>query len=98
MRDYSKQVIPVEQVRCSRAVHELLSKNPDFEDFVQISLTRHFAGDWGNVGDGDRLANDLALLDHSRLFSAYCYSEELRICVITDADWENTTVLFSGDY
>lgn len=34
-------------------------------------LKRHLAGDWGDLCEEDRQANDQALVDGSRLLSAY---------------------------
>jgi len=34
-------------------------------------LSRHVQGDWGEVCDDDKLANDQSLIDGSRLLSAY---------------------------
>ena len=38
---------------------------------ILAGLQRHQAGDWGDVDEHDRQANDRALNDGSRLFSGY---------------------------
>ncbi|OJW08022.1 MAG: hypothetical protein BGO49_20750 [Planctomycetales bacterium 71-10] len=48
-------------------------------------LDRHLRGDWGDLDDEDRELNDLALLDGSRLLSAYTTARGRRIWVITEA-------------
>jgi hypothetical protein len=48
-------------------------------------LARHVNGDWGDLDDEDREANDTALVDGSRLLSAYKTRKGERIWVITEA-------------
>lgn len=60
-------------------------------------LARHAAGDWGLV-DEDRLLNDEALRDGSRLLSAYETERGVRLWVITEADRSGTTVLPPDEY
>jgi hypothetical protein len=38
---------------------------------ASIFLARHVTGDWGDLDSEDRQANDAALIDGSRLLSAY---------------------------
>jgi hypothetical protein len=48
-------------------------------------LGRHVIGDWGNLDDEDRQANDDALINGSRILSAYVTWKGERIWVITEA-------------
>jgi len=52
-------------------------------------LSRHLAGDWGEVDVEDRAANDEALRDGSRLLSAYVLKNGEKIWIITEAEDEN---------
>jgi hypothetical protein len=68
-------------------------------EFVQ----RHARGDWGDVCEEDRQANDQSLFDGSRLLSAYRLNDGTKIWLITDAvdDSGNraaTTVLLPSEY
>jgi hypothetical protein len=71
----------------------------------QTFLDRHRRGEWGDLTEGDRLLNDAALLDGSRIFSGYTV-EGLpggKVWVITEAaddDGERvaTTVLLPSEY
>jgi len=56
-------------------------------------ITRHHQGDWGDLCEEDRNANETALNDGSRIFSAYKLSEDDRIWIITEADRSSTCVL-----
>ena len=48
-------------------------------------LARHGTGDWGDLDDEDRQANDAALIDGSRLLSAYTTRKGERLWIITEA-------------
>ena len=66
-------------------------------------LDRHIAEDWGDLGDEDKRANDQALVDGSRLLSAYRTLKGVKIWIITEAvgddgQWESTTKLKPEEY
>lgn len=64
---------------------------------VLTALRRHASCDWGYLCPEDTLANDTALHQGGRLFSAYGQGEG-RFWVITEADGSVTTVLLPEDY
>ena len=64
---------------------------------VLTALRRHASGDWGDLCPEDTLANDTALQQGGRLFSAYGQGQ-YRFWVITEADRSVTTVLLPEDY
>jgi len=66
-------------------------------------LKRHVAGDYGELCDEDRQANEQALIDGSRLLSAYRLKDGTKIWIITEAIGENgkresTTCLLPEEY
>lgn len=66
-------------------------------------LRRHLSGDWGDLCEEDRQANDQALVDGSRLLSAYKLEDGTKIWAITEAVGENgrreaTTFLLPSEY
>jgi hypothetical protein len=65
---------------------------------VGNALARHVSGDWGDVGEEDRLANEEALRDGTRLLSVYRSATGIRFWIITEADRAQTTVLLPEDY
>lgn len=70
---------------------------------VQFFLARHVRGDWGEVCQEDKELNDQALVDGSRLLSAYRTLRGSRIWVITEAADEQghrvaTTALLPSEY
>jgi len=48
-------------------------------------LEKHVQGDWGEICDEDKRANDQALVDGSRLLSAYRTLKGERLWIITEA-------------
>lgn len=66
-------------------------------DEVIDCIRRHCEGDWGDVCDDDKAANERALVHGDRLLSAYVTSRG-RIYVITEADRSATTALFTHEY
>jgi hypothetical protein len=81
------------------ALEALKSAGQTAEEFLQ----RHARGDWGELCDEDREANDRALTDGSRILSVYSTSLGEKIWVITEAvdDSGNraaTTVLLPSEY
>jgi hypothetical protein len=64
---------------------------------IQQGLTRHAAGDWGEVCEGDREENELSLKEGFRLLSVY-RSGETKFWIITERDRSVTTVLMPEDY
>ena len=66
-------------------------------------LARHVSGDWGDLDAEDRQTNDAALIDGSRLLSAYQTRKGERIWIITEATNEfglrySSTILKPEDY
>ncbi len=91
------------QIVATRGVYDLASQNPDFAQFIQKSLNRHVKGDWGDVSDDDKEANNQALKQSTRLLSSY--KDErfpqhgvATIWIITEADRSATTILFPDEY
>ena len=65
---------------------------------VQTGLSRHICGDWGDVCDDDKQANDEALTCGARLLSAYHTGAGRKFWIITEADRSVTTVLLPEEY
>ncbi len=65
-------------------------------DLLQL-LNRHQTGDWGDLEDGDKEANEEALVNDTRIFSSYSVAEN-KIWIITEADRSFTTFLMPSDY
>jgi hypothetical protein len=72
-------------------------KTLDPQDITQ-ALTRHAQGDWGDVCEADRQANELSLAESDRLFSVYHNRAGVKFWIITERDRNATTVLLPDDY
>ncbi len=61
-------------------------------------LFRHSCGDWGEVDEHDRAANDRALEEGTRVLSAYQLPSEVKLWIITEWDRSVTTLLLPEEY
>jgi hypothetical protein len=61
-------------------------------------LLRHAHGDWGEVNEEDKRLNDEALVNGSRILSAYRTLRNVRIWIITEADRSSTCILLPEEY
>jgi hypothetical protein len=81
------------------ALEALLKANQSPTDFIR----RHARGDWGDLCEEDREANEQALLDSSRILSAYRTSLGVKLWIITEAADDcgkraATTILLPSEY
>ena len=60
-------------------------------------LNRHHSGDWGDLGEDDKRANDLDLKEGGRLLSRYDI-EAGSFYVITEWDRSMTTLMLREEY
>jgi hypothetical protein len=60
-------------------------------------LSRHVTGDWGELDEHDKKANDTAVRQGERILSAYGTGES-KLWIITEADRSATTILRPNDY
>lgn len=67
-------------------------------DEILKALARHARGDWGTLDKEDWDANEQALRDGGRLFSAYLSNQNIKFWIITEWDRSATTVLLPEDY
>ena len=79
-----------------RAIEESRQEPWDF-------LSRHLAGDWGEVCAGDWRLNDEALEDGGRVLSAYSTLRGVKLWVLTEAADDQghraaTTLLLPAEY
>ena len=65
---------------------------------LQDALLRHVTGDWGDVDEDDRQANEQALADGSRLMSAYKSFQGEPFWIITESDRSSTCILLPSEY
>ena len=56
-------------------------------------VARHQRGDWGDLDQDDKRANEHAVMDAERILSSYVITKDLTVWVITEADRSATTIL-----
>lgn len=62
-------------------------------------LNKHSNGDWGEVPEEDKQANNAAILDCGRLLSSYILPKTgVKIWCITEGDRSATTFLLPDEY
>lgn len=86
------------KVVVTRGVNDFMADDEKFAALVFESLRRHLTGDWGELDDEDKEANERALLDGERLFSAYKTPGMPPIWIITEWDRSTTTILLPDEY
>lgn len=69
-----------------------------------MAIVRHQSGDWGDVSEEDRNANDVAAENGARLLSTYMVDsknepgKQTKVWIITEASREATTILLPNEY
>lgn len=94
VRNFARPLFSLGEIVATKAVLiELEKRNVKPE----MLLARHHSGDWGDLHPFDKEMNDEAVLDDSRLFSAYDLGG-IRIWIITEAGRSATTILLPSEY
>ena len=91
----TKQRFPLGQTYATPGALEALSEAG--QDAAQF-LSRHQAGDWGNLSDEDKQENEFSVDKELRIFSVYHLSDGTKIWLITEADRSATTLLLPSEY
>lgn len=61
-------------------------------------MRRHHCGDWGDLDECDKQANEEALEEGFRILSCYRVGGGRRIYIITEADRSSTCILLPEEY
>ena len=81
----------------TQGIHQLQKSAVASDKDLRPFITRHLSGDWGNTPDEDKMLNDEATKNGSRIISSYLFNGN-RIWVITEGDRSVTTVLLPSEY
>ena len=82
------------QVCATQGAIALSDNNPTL---LRSLLRRHASGNWGDICDNDKQANDDATLNGERILSSYTLNGE-KIWIITEYDRSVTTLLLPSEY
>jgi hypothetical protein len=61
-------------------------------------LLRHATGDWGDLVDCEKQANDKALAEGGRILSEYHTADGTKFWILTESDRSVTTFLLPSEY
>lgn len=88
------------QIVATCGVHEMMQTDSSFRKFVSACMNRYMSGDWGDLCEEDRLANDDSLRSEGRILAAYENPDhpDWKIWIITEWDRSATTILFPSEY
>jgi len=94
MLNSTKKLFSLGQVVATPAALSLLEK---LERTPAEFLRRHNSGNWGNLCQEDKDANDAAVKNGDRIFSSYKIDDD-KIWIITEADRSSTCILLPEEY
>ena len=92
------EAYPIAKFRLGHIVTSANALSQLTPEDILMGIQRHQAGDWGDVNEADREANDLALIEGTRLWSVYHAASGVEFQIITEANRSVTTVLLPEDY
>ena len=90
--------LPIAKFRLGKIVSTPNALDQLTQEDILLAIGRHQAGDWGDVGEDDRTANERALVEGTRLWSVYHAESGVKFWLITEADRSYSTVLLPEDY
>lgn len=61
-------------------------------------VKRHAQGDYGQVSEEDKIANEQAIVGGARVMSSYLLNDGSRLWIITEADRSSTCILTPEEY
>jgi len=68
------------------------------QPFLFDCLLAHMSGQWGELDQEDKEANDAALVHGLRIVSSYKDENDSTLWIITEADRHATTLMLPSDY
>jgi hypothetical protein len=68
------------------------------DEDITAFLSRHLTGDWGDLCEEDKRANDYAIHGRARILSAYHLADGTKFWIITEANRAATTFLLPSEY
>ena len=91
------KALPVAKFRLGRIVTTPHAMEVIPNEDIVTGITRHQAGDWGELKAEELIANDQALVLGTRLRSAYRSTKGVKFWMITEADRSVTRVILPKD-
>lgn len=74
-----------------------ISEDDDYIKELIDCFEKYLTGNWGDLEEADKIANEQALLNNERLLGAYLTTKG-KVYIITEWDRSCTTILFAEEY
>ena len=84
--------LPIAKFRLGKIVSTPNALDRLTQDDILTGIQRHQAGDWGDVSQEDRAANERALVEGMRLWSVYHATNGIKFWLITETNRRVTNV------
>lgn len=104
--DRTTHLFPIGSISATRGIVDLIAEKRVTQEYIKSIVERHQSGDAGVTCDDTKEANCQALLDGTRIISAYPIDTnkpskgfgDNTIWIITEADRSHTTILLPEEY
>lgn len=90
--------VPTAKFRVGKIVTAANALSQLTQEDILLGIQRHQAGDWGDLYEHERKANDCAIADGTRIWSVYHTGKGMKFWIITEANRSATTVLLPDKY
>ena len=74
-----------------------INEDKDYYKELVNCLEKYLTGNWGDLCEEDKQANEDALINNERLLASYLTSKG-KVYIITERDRSCTTILFANEY
>lgn len=78
-------------------IDHAINKDKNYYKELVSCFEKYLTGNWGDLCEEDKKANERAILNNERLLGAYLTSKG-KIFIITEANRASTTILFANEY
>lgn len=101
--EINKKFTDLGQVVINMGISDKIEENISYREFINNSLARYIAGDWGDLCESDKALNDWAINPENepeRIVARYNYPGDKAgdIYIITEWDRSHTTILHPSKY
>ncbi len=79
------------------AIDDAVHQDKSYLKELVSCLEKYIQCDWGDLGEYDIRANDIAIKTGNRIFASYKTSKG-KVYFITECDRSSTTLLFANEY
>ena len=85
------------KVCMTSGIDNAINENKKYYIELINCFEKYLTGDWGDLCEQDKQANEDALINNERLLASYLTSKG-KVYIITERDRSCTTILFANEY